>query len=283
MKSFFLGNGFQLIHDLPEFSEAKFVGSWGASDEDLYREAHQQFIKLHQQGKPFFSLVFTSSNHSPFEFPEGCVEPVGPVRASVENTIRYTDCALGKFIAQAKQADYWKDTVFLVVADHDSRAFGSEIVPLEHFDIPALIFGEGITPRKDTRLVSQIDLPQTLLSLAGVSSVNPMTGFDLTRELPVEKQRALMQYQENFAWMTPELITIFLPGEQVKVFAHNGQHIGIELPLSKTLLGQLVRPAKAQALWGNLAYQKGLFKEVVPVKAKGLAASHPLPETARFN
>jgi phosphoglycerol transferase MdoB-like AlkP superfamily enzyme len=283
MKSFFLGNGFQLIHDLPKFTNPKFVGSWGASDEDLYREAHQQFIKLNQQGKPFFSLVFTSSNHSPFEFPAGCVEPVGTVRASVENAVRYTDCALGKFIEQAKQADYWKNTVFLVVADHDSRAFGSEIVPIEHFDIPALIFGEGITPRKDTRLVSQIDLPQTLLSLAGINSVNPMTGFDLTRELPVEKQRALMQYQENFAWMTPELITVFLPGEQVKVFQHDGQQIGAELTVNNPRLDKLVKAAKAQALWGNLAYEKGLFKELVQLKTKSIATNHGLSEIQHFN
>ncbi len=71
MKSFFLGNGFTDIQDLPTFDSPSFVGSWGASDEDLYDKAHQQFSMMQQQNKPFFSLVFTSSNHSPFEYPQG--------------------------------------------------------------------------------------------------------------------------------------------------------------------------------------------------------------------
>ena len=283
MKSFFLGNGFQLIHDLPAFTHPKFVGSWGASDEDLYQEAHQQFMALHQQGKPFFSLVFTSSNHTPFEYPDGCIEPIGDVRASVENTIRYSDCALGKFIAEAKQSDYWKDTIFLLVADHDSRAFGSEIVPIGHFDIPALIFGEGINAKHDSRLVSQLDLPQTLLSLAGISSLNPMTGFDLTQDLPIEKQRALMQYQENFAWMTPELIAVFLPGEQIKVFEHDGQHIGAQIPIDNNLQEKLILPAKAQALWGNMAYRHSLFKEVQTMPPMHVSAHQQTHEPVLIN
>lgn len=283
MKSFFLGSGFESIHDLPQFSQPAFVGSWGASDEDLYREAHHQFMKLHQQGKPFFSLVFTSSNHTPFEFPDGCIKPHGPVRATVENAIRYSDCALGKFIEEAKQSDYWHNTVFLVVADHDSRAFGSDIVPIAHFDIPALIFGEGIEARKDERLVSQIDLPQTLLSLAGVSSINPMTGFDLTLALPAAKQRAVMQFQDNFAWMTPETITVFMPGEQIKVFHHNGQHIGEEIKLTDILQQELIYPAKAQALWGSLAYQKGLFREVAQEKHHQIAIKHTEDRSIKVN
>lgn len=259
MKSFFLGNGFQLIHDLPKFKKPGFIGSWGASDEDLYNEAHEQFIQLNQEEKPFFSLVFTSSNHSPFEFPEGCVEPIGDVRETSENTIRYSDCAFGRFLAKAKQADYWKNTLFLFVADHDSRAFGTSIVPIEHFDIPAVIFGEGIEPRVDTRLVSQLDLPQTMLSLAGISSINPMTGFDLSKDIPLEKERALMQYQQNFAWMTHDLITVFLPGEQIKAFKHDGQHVLDEIQITEELEKNLVTPAKAQALWGGLAYSKSLF------------------------
>ncbi|CSI81776.1 phosphoglycerol transferase [Vibrio cholerae] len=44
MKSFFLGNGFVDMQDLPTFSNPKFVGSWGASDEDLFNKADEQFL-----------------------------------------------------------------------------------------------------------------------------------------------------------------------------------------------------------------------------------------------
>ena len=40
---------------------------------------------------------------------------------------------------KAKKSDYWKDTLFLVVADHDIRVRGETLVPIERFHIPGLI------------------------------------------------------------------------------------------------------------------------------------------------
>mgnify|MGYP001945339134 CR=1 FL=1 len=67
--------------------------------------------------------------------------------------------------------------------------------------MPAVIFGGGIDVKRDNRLASQIDLSQTLLSLTGVRSQNPMIGDDLTQNIPVDKQRAVMQRGKNFGWM----------------------------------------------------------------------------------
>ena len=54
--------------------------------------------------------------------------------------------AIGYFFKLAKQSNYWKDTVFLVIADHDSRAAGASLVPIKHFHIPALILGDNVEP-----------------------------------------------------------------------------------------------------------------------------------------
>lgn len=62
--------------------------------------------------------------------------------------------------------------MFLVVADHDARVFGAELVPVKSFHIPGVIIGKDIMPRQDDRVVSQIDLAPTLLSLMGVESFN---------------------------------------------------------------------------------------------------------------
>ena len=66
--------------------------------------------------------------------------------------------------------------MFLVVADHDSRVFGASLVPVRHFHIPALILGPNVPAKRDEQLISQIDLPPTLLSLIGISSTHPMLG-----------------------------------------------------------------------------------------------------------
>jgi phosphoglycerol transferase MdoB-like AlkP superfamily enzyme len=74
MNGFFMGNGFQSVVDQKDFKDPVFLGSWGVSDEDLFNKAHIQHLKHHQSGKPFFSLIFSSSNHAPFEFPDGRIE-----------------------------------------------------------------------------------------------------------------------------------------------------------------------------------------------------------------
>jgi len=258
MKSFFLGNGITDIHDLSTFKDPKFVGSWGASDEDLYQEAHRQFEKLNRDSVPFFSLVFTTSNHSPWEFPEDCGNDLVAPKQSRENAIRYSDCALGKFFEQAKESDYWEDTLFLVIADHDSRAYGSDLVPIEHFRIPALLIGKDVPPRKDDRLVSQIDFPVTLLSMAGISDFHPMTGFDLTQDIPESRQRAMMQYGENFAWMDMSQTTIFRPNLAPKIFTHDLKHLNTEVLADHKQ--KLLDKVHAHALWSNLAYLQGLYR-----------------------
>lgn len=86
-----------------------------------------------------------------------------------------------------------------MIADHDSRAVGEHLVPIQHFHIPALLLGEHIQPRTDNRLVSQLDMPTTLLSVAGISGQYPMIGYDLTQD--IDPNRAFMQYDATQAMM----------------------------------------------------------------------------------
>jgi len=213
MRSFFTGNGFTSIVDQNDYKNPEFVGSWGVSDEDLFVKADQRMQEMHAQGKPFFSLVFSSSNHTPFEFPSGKIELHEQPAATVNNAVKYADYALGEFIEIAKTRDYWKDTIFLIVADHDNRVYGDDLVPINKFHIPGLILGGSISPRTIKGIASQIDLAPTLLSLAGVSGETALFGRDLTQVSDDFNGRALMQFDNYFAWMDDEKVTVLRPGK----------------------------------------------------------------------
>jgi len=206
MRGFFMGNGFQQVIGQKDYKNPVFVGSWGASDEDLLNKTHEQLLKHHASGKPFFTLAFSSSNHAPFEFPDGRIDLYEQPKATENNAVKYADYAVGKFFEQAQKSDYWKDTLFIVVADHDIRVRGNTLVPIEHFHIPGLILGADIQPQRITSIASQIDLPVTALSLMGIYAQTPMTGRDISSETPDTLGRAMMQYNYNFAWMeqTPQ-------------------------------------------------------------------------------
>lgn len=260
MKSFFLGNGFVDMQDFPTFNNPKFVGAWGASDEDLYDKADEQFTMLSKQSKPFFSLVFTSSNHSPFDYPDGRITPYNQPKQTRENAAKYSDYALGNFIDKAKKSSYWSNTIFVVIADHDSRVYGNQLVPIDHFRIPAVIFGSEVKPRQDNRLTSQIDMLPTLLSLAGIDSVTPMIGHDMTQNIESSKLRAMMQFYKSFAWMDNNNdVVIFQPEKPEATFHYDD----VTTELSRKPVSEaMINMAQANALWGSLVYKNDLYTPV---------------------
>lgn len=266
MKSFFLGNGFEDMQDFSTFVEPTFVGSWGASDQDLFNKANEQFNLMSKEGKSFFSLVFTSSNHTPYEYPDNVISLYNEPKKTVENAVKYADFALGEFFEKAKKSPYWKDTIFLVVADHDARTYGKLAVPIGHFKIPAVFVGEDIAPRMDTRLVSQIDLVPTLLSLAGISSQHPMIGHDLTKDVPLEKQRAMMQRDKNFAFMTEDnQVVVIQPGLGITTYQYDATADTLrEASVEKGI----VKKAHANAMWGSLAFDEGYYSALNDYRVK---------------
>jgi phosphoglycerol transferase MdoB-like AlkP superfamily enzyme len=252
MKSFCLGNGFDDVIDLPRFAtKPGFVGSWGASDEDMFNELHHRLLA--DGDAPTLSVAFSVTNHTPWEYPAGRIQPEGDP-ASVGNTVRYADHALGEFFTRAKASPYWENTVFLVVADHDARVHGASLVPVRHFHIPALILGAGVPVGRDERLVSQLDLPPTLVSLLGIHCLHPMPGTDLTQGSP---GRAIMQYGDNYGYLKGERLLVMEPQRAASQFAYD--------VASETLTSVAVEPALAQealanALWPSWAYMNQRYR-----------------------
>ncbi|CCJ48169.1 LTA synthase family protein [Bordetella parapertussis] len=255
MRGFFLGNGFNEVIDRQSFVDPVFVGSWGASDEDMFNQLDR--LLRADDGKSTFTLAFSVSNHSPWEYPEGRIEPVGDP-ASVDNTVRYADWAMGQFFDKARKAPYWDNTVFLVIADHDSRVYGANLVPVRHFQIPALILGGTVPPRSDDRIVSQIDMGPTLLSLIGLDNVNPMLGADLTQRDP---NRAIMQYGDNFGYLKGDSLLVIEPGKDPREYRYTAaasmrdeKYVPIDIDPA------LRDEALAFALWPSWAYREERYK-----------------------
>ena len=219
MRRFFMNNGFQAVIDQKDFEDPEFVATWGVSDEDLFKKAHEYFSKQGEQ--PFFSLVFSSSNHKPFEIPDGRVEtrtgPDGPR----ETAVAYADHAVGEFMKLARASSYYDNTIFLVVSDHNSRVKGANLIPVERFHVPGVILGSSIEPRRVPGIVSQIDLLPTLLSLMGIDS-HTAIGYDLT--LPQYRDgagRAQMQFHDIQGWLEPGRVVVFQPNLPMQSYLYN--------------------------------------------------------------
>ena len=265
MRGFFLGNGFNSVVDRKDFASPKFVGSWGVSDEDLFEKADARIRTLHAGDQPFFMLVFSSTNHTPFEFPDGRIELFDEQKQTVHNAVKYADHALGQFIDRARTSEHWADTLFLVVADHDTRVYGDQLVPVSKFHIPGVILGADVVARRIDSLVSQIDLAPTLLSLMGVDGEHPFPGRDLTRTLPEfgnspapVPARAMMQFDQNFAWLERDRLTVLLPDGSSRQFAFDRRTKQLEP--AATTDPEAVRQALANVLMPAWLYREQRYR-----------------------
>lgn len=255
MNGFFRGNGFQSVIDQKDFAAPAFVSSWGVSDEDLFDMAHQQILRQHADGRPFFKLVFTSSNHAPFEFPDGKIALYDEKAATENNAVKYADYALGRFFEGARSSDYWQDTLFVVVADHDIRVRGDSLVPVRNFHIPALILGADIEPRSIATVASQIDLPVTALSLMGIAADHPMIGRDISGEDPDLPGRAMMQFEQHYAWMEGADVTVLRPGKPPTAASYDFDSKRLEL-VAAAVAQPEARCALAHALLPTWLYRE---------------------------
>ena len=149
------------LHEMP-----KPAATWGTWDHNTFQAAHQLFAVAR---KPFLGFVFTSSTHTPWLVPDERFKSSKGLRYKdlYLNSLYYADWALGQFVAAAKQAGYYDNTIFVLVADHaDEFVDNTSDIP-NLYNIPLLLVGPGIKPGMDTRIGSQFDILPTLIDLCG--------------------------------------------------------------------------------------------------------------------
>lgn len=207
MNTFFGAQGFDIVdrdrgnplsdkiktnrYAIPD-SHVSFENAWGICDEDLYSEALRYADKSASQKEPFFQFVMTTSNHRPYTFPKGKIDlPEGTREAAV----KYTDYALGKFIEKAKTKSWFKNTVFVIVADHCASSAGKWEINIDKHHIPALIYNLPQPAQKIDRLMSQIDLMPTLFGYLNWSYKTSLYGKDLNETKPGEERAFIGNYR----------------------------------------------------------------------------------------
>ncbi|MGB5917558.1 LTA synthase family protein [Arcobacter sp.] len=254
MKSWFLGNGFDEVIDEEKFINPEFTGTWGVSDGDVVKRANEEYKKLYAKKQKFVSVVFSTSNHTPFDFPDGKIDLIkGEAKKSVKNAIKYADYAIGKFINTAKKENYYKDTIFLIAADHNVRVYGDDIVPVDMFHIPGLILGKDLKPSVYDKLTTQPDLLATTLDLAGIKSKYPIMGHSIFSDK--KANLSLMQFNDRYALRQDNKVTVIRPNTKPLTFQYVDKHLQKmedDVQLQKDLLAFIIVL--------NHVYENQLFK-----------------------
>lgn len=229
MNNFFGGQGFDIVDrnrgnplsdeirtqrfTIPD-NEVSFENAWGICDGDLYNQSIKYADKSSQMNKPFFQFVMTTSNHKPYTFPAGQIDlPQGDRNAAV----KYTDYALGKFLDEAKKKSWFKNTVFVIVADHCASSAGKWEINIDKHHIPAIIYNLPQKAEKINRLTSQIDLMPTLFGYLGWNYNTSLFGKDIN-QTKLGEERAFIGNYRTLGMLKDHIFTQIDDRKRVKQF-----------------------------------------------------------------
>jgi len=217
MEDFFTGNGYDIV-DKKTFApeEITFANIWGVCDEDMANKAIKTMNAEAKTGKPFFNHWMTVSNHRPFTYPNDKIDIPGDSK-SREGGVKYTDYALKKFFDMASKQSWFKNTVFVIIADHCASSAGKTELPVDKYRIPAMIYSPGfIQPKKYTNIMSQIDVMPTLFGLLHFNYQSKFYGQDVLK--PDYKPRALIATYQDLGLIKDNVLTILSPKQAIKQF-----------------------------------------------------------------
>ncbi|ROH95943.1 LTA synthase family protein [Chryseobacterium daecheongense] len=218
MEDFFGGNGYDIV-DRNSFKpeEITFANVWGVADEDMAKKAIQVMNQEAKSGKPFFNHWMTVSNHRPFTYPDGRIDIPGNAK-SRDGGVKYTDYSIRKFFEMAKKQDWYKNTVFVIIADHCASSAGKTELPMDKYRIPAMIFSEGfVQPQKFDQLMSQIDVMPTLFGMLNFSYTSKFLGQDVFK--PEFQPKAYVATYQDLGLIKDNHLTIISPVKKAKQYS----------------------------------------------------------------
>ena len=238
MDAYFAGNHYRPI-DRSHFPARHrgFGNIWGVADEHLYDYALEQIDRDAASGKPFLMHLMTTSNHTPFTFPEGRID----LSRGRPGAVKYSDYAVGRFIEMARAKPWFKDTVFVLVADHCASSKGRTSLPPENYHIPAIVYSPAhLAPRTDTRLASQIDLVPTVLDLLGMPEHTRFMGRSVLHAYP-DAGRAFIATYQKLGYLTPDQLVVLSPGGKIEDWRLDAQqHLVAPVPQPDALVSRAI-------------------------------------------
>ncbi|MBN1649700.1 MAG: sulfatase-like hydrolase/transferase, partial [Bacteroidales bacterium] len=205
IKSYINYNAFDKIKEGVDFNPELPRGKLGIHDEYTLLEMADD---LNTTEQPFFSALFTLSSHSPYDQPKPKKEvlPWGGNERQYINSAYYTDQSLQKFFQKAKQSDWFKNTLFILIADHSHNSYRNHIMQeAAYHKIPLLFYGPVLDSAYRGKIIKHLgyqpDFAATVLPQLGLD----ISDFRWSKNLldSTSNRFAYSAYEEGFIWSRP--------------------------------------------------------------------------------
>lgn len=231
MRSFVTTAGFEDLISDADFPIKLRLSKWGVPDQYVFDRALAD-IKSQAPNATHLSVIQTSSSHEPYDV------PFKKLNNKILNAFAYTDNCLGKFVAALKKLPSWKNTLVVLVPDHQGcYPEDMDNYSPQRYHIPLLLLGGALKAKGPiATLGSQADIAATLLSQLGFS----YSEFTFSKDMlnPNVPHFAFSTVPNAFMMKTTDN-TVFYNCETNKTILDNGKTPGKNLPYGKAYLQKL--------------------------------------------
>jgi phosphoglycerol transferase len=227
MKGFCVANGFNEVIDQNHkyLMNLKKGTVWGYYDHDIFNSLFNIIKK--QNAYPFFTTVFSTTNHEPFKIPQNYekyfqdIETGSKKYLKAKKTMAYNDLALKEFFKKAKKEEWYYNTIFIITADHGLTVNRSLPNHPKNGHIPFIIYSDLFDSHQQIdKIVSQVDIIPTIIDILGEEKY--LSHFYGVSGLKEGGGFACRMTDEVIQWINPDYIYYELIGtDQNELLSYN--------------------------------------------------------------
>jgi phosphoglycerol transferase MdoB-like AlkP superfamily enzyme len=154
------------LNEYPD-KEKDFDGTWGIFDEPYLQYVAQEFNQkgFDKSKQAFFGTVFTLSSHHPYALPPQYKKVFKGGALPIYATIQYMDHALRHFFETARKMPWYRNTVFVITADHSSENTQPYyLTSAGKYEIPLIIFEWGQPHQVRDETIDQLNITDLVLN-----------------------------------------------------------------------------------------------------------------------
>ncbi|MFZ5862145.1 MAG: sulfatase-like hydrolase/transferase [Nitrospirota bacterium] len=180
----------------PEVINDRLPADSAVARDALMADKFDAFLADRKTDQPFFAFLFPDSPHAPYHFPPE-FEQYRPVTDQINyallkkggdraettglfnryrNSVLYVDSIIGRMLDSLDKRGLLDRTIVVITGDHGQEFF--ETGYLGHnstfstyqSQVPLILYWPGVTPGRDSRLTSHVDIVPTMFALLGIKA-----------------------------------------------------------------------------------------------------------------